>query len=192
LKTIDSNQNTVFSPALNVLATPLPVTWQSFSARMGSNGRITLDWATASEMNALHFEVQRSNDSRNFETVKVVNATGNSPSSSFYKYEEEFLPKGIYYYRLKEVDVDGQSDMTRIVSVRVEGNETVRVFPNPASDLLTVESAQALNRIEIFNSAGKLVQSAQTGEKAIRLNIAELPKGLYVISVDGRDLKIVK
>jgi protein subunit release factor A len=78
------------------------------------------------------------------------------------------------------------------VSVRVEGNETVRIFPNPASDLINVESSQALKRIDIFNSAGKLVQSTQTGEKAIRMNIAGLPKGLYVVSVDGRELKIVK
>lgn len=192
LKVIDSNRNTVFSPALNVLSTPLPVTWQSFNARMGNNGRVTLDWATASEINASHFEVQRSNDSRTFATIKTVNAMGNSRNTSFYQYEDEFLPKGTYYYRLKEVDADGRTDLTRIVSIRVDGNETVRVFPNPASDLITVESGQALNGIAIFNSAGKLVQSAQTGEKVIRLNIADLPKGLYVISVDGRELKIVK
>lgn len=192
LKVIDPHSNTIFSPALNVLSTPLPVTWQSFSARMGSNGRVTLDWATASEVNASHFEVQRSNDSRVFTTIKSVNAMGNSLTSSFYHYEEEFLPRGTYYYRLKEVDADGQSDMTRIVSVRVEGNETVRIFPNPSSDAINVESSQALKRIDIFNSAGKLVQSAQTGEKSIRLNIAGLPKGLYVVSVDGRELKIVK
>jgi len=94
--------------------------------------------------------------------------------------------------RLKQVDADGRTDFTRIVSVRVNGNETVRVFPNPASDLITVESGQALNSIDIFNSAGKLVQSAQTREKTVRLNIVNLPKGLYVVSVDGRELKIVK
>lgn len=192
LKIIDSNQNTVFSPTLNVSATPLPVTWQSFSTRMGNNGRVSIDWATASEVNASYFEIQRSDDSRTFTTIKSVKAMGYSQSSSFYHYEDEFLPRGIYYYRLREVDADGRTDLTRIVSVRVEGNETVRVFPNPASDQITVESGQALNRIAIFNSGGKLVQSAQTAEKTIRLNIASLPKGLYVVSVDGRELKIVK
>jgi hypothetical protein len=192
LKVIDPTSNTVFSPALNVSSTPLPVTWQSFSARIGNNGRVKLDWSTSSEVNASHFEIQRSNDSRTFATIKIMNATGNSPSSSYYGFEDEFLPKGIYYYRLNEVDFDGKSEMTRIVSVRVDGNETVRVFPNPATDLLTLESANALNRIEIFNSTGKLVQRVLSGEKSIRLNIADLPKGLYIISVDGREIKIVK
>ncbi len=192
LKVVDANSNTVFSPTLNVSATPLPVTWQSFSARMAGNGRITLDWVTATEHNASHFEVQRSNDSRTFATIKSVSAMGNSLTSSFYHYEDEFLPKGTYYYRLKQVDHDGQTDLTRIVSVRVDGNEMVRILPIPASEVITVESANPLNRIDIFNSAVRLVQSAQTGEKAIRLNIANLPKGLYVISVDGRELKIVK
>ncbi|GGM88442.1 hypothetical protein GCM10010967_21360 [Dyadobacter beijingensis] len=192
LKIVDSNSNTVFSPALNVLSSPLPVTWQSFSARMGGNGRVMLNWATASETNASHFEVQRSTDSRDFVTVKSVTATGNSRTSSFYSYEDEFLPKGIYYYRIKEVDEDGQSDLTRIVNVRVEGTETVRIFPNPAADVIQIESAQPLNRIAIFNSAGKLVQSAATEGKKLELNVAALPKGLYIISVDGRELKIVK
>lgn len=192
LKVIDPHSNAIFSPILNVSPVPLPVTWQSFSARMGNNGRVTLDWATASETNASHFEIQRSSDSRTFTTIKSVNAMGFSQNSSYYHFEDEFLPKGTYYYRLRQVDFDGKADLTRILSVRIEGNETLRVFPNPAVDLITVESGQPLNRIDIFNSAGKLMQSTQTGEKSICLNIANLPKGLYVVTVDGRELKIVK
>jgi hypothetical protein len=74
----------------------------------------------------------------------------------------------------------------------VDGNEAARVYPNPVTDIVTIESANALNRIEIYNSIGKLVKSAHTNEKTLQLNIASLQKGLYVISVDGRELKIVK
>jgi hypothetical protein len=192
LKLIDANSNTIFSPVLNVSGTALPVTWKSFTARKSANGRVLVDWSTASEVNASHFEVQRGFDSRNLVTVKTVPANGNSLSSSFYHYEDEFLRKGIYYYRLRQVDLDGKSELTRIVSVRVDGNETARVFPNPATEIITIESAQPLNRVEVYNSIGKLVKSAHTLEKSLQLDVAKLPKGLYVISVDGRELKIVK
>jgi hypothetical protein len=88
--------------------------------------------------------------------------------------------------------MDGKSELTRIVSVRVGGHETARVFPNPATEIVTVESAQPLNRVEVYNSIGKLVKSAHTLEKSMQLDIVKLPKGLYVISVDGREIKIVK
>ncbi|MCF0069137.1 T9SS type A sorting domain-containing protein [Dyadobacter sp. CY261] len=192
LKVVDANRNTVFSPMLNVPGSALPVTWQSFVARVGVTGRVNLDWSTASEVNASYFEVQRSLDSRNFSTIKTVSAIGNSKIISAYHYEDEYLPKGIYYYRLKEVDADGQSELTRIVSIRVDGTETAKIYPNPATDVVTVESAHALNRITVFTSAGKLVRSIQTTEKTLQLDIADLPKGLYVVSVDGRELKIVK
>lgn len=192
LKIIDSYQNTVLSPTLNVSAIPLPVTWQSFTAKMGSNGRITLNWSTANERNADHFEVQRSTDSKRFETIGIVTAVGNASRSSVYWYEDEILPKGIYYYRLKQLDVDGKSDITRIVGIRVEGNELVRLFPNPAQDVVVIQSGNALNQVRIYNPAGKLVRSADTNERIIRLNIHDLPSGLYVVTVDGKDFKIVK
>lgn len=192
LKIIDPNRNAVFSPALFVSGSALPVTWQSFTARVGDHGRVILNWSTASELNASHFEVQRSTDSRTFATVKTVNAAGNSRVSSYYEYEDEYLQKGTYYYRLRQIDADGQSDLTRIVSVRVDGNEAVRIYPNPATDVITIESAGALNRIDIYNSTGRLIRSSQTLEKSMKVNIADLPTGLYVVNVNGRELKIVK
>lgn len=192
LKIVDSNRNTIFSPTLNVSSAPLPVTWRSFSVRVGEHGRVIVEWSTESEVNAARFEVQRSTDSRNFTTIKTVEAAGNSRDVSSYRMEEELLPKGMYYYRIMEVDNDGSKDITRIQSIRIDGNETVRIYPNPATNLITVESSQPLQSIAIYNMAGKVVASHETGEKVVHLNVAHLPKGLYVISVDGKEMKMVK
>lgn len=192
LKLIDGNSNTIFSPALNVAGSALPVTWQSFRANVAGTGRVNLEWSTSEEINASHFEVQRSKDALSFNTVASVNAAGDSKTKQSYRFEDEFLPKGTYYYRIKEVDRDGASEFTRIASVRILGNEGMRAYPNPAIDLLTLESKSGLGRIEIFNSVGKLVKSADSRETTLQLNIDDLPKGLYVIVADGRELKIVK
>lgn len=192
LKIIDPNSNAIFSPMVSVSTIALPVTWQSFSARVGTSGRIQVDWATSTELNASHFEIQRSTDAVTFSTIGTLKAASKSKISTTYRYEEEMLPKGTYYYRVKEVDVDGKYDLTRITSVRVEGTETVRVYPNPATDVITVESAQKMSKIQIFSSTGTLLRTVEPAQQSVQLNISGLPKGLYVIVVDGRDLKIAK
>lgn len=192
LKLIDANRNTIFSPALNVSGTALPVTWQSFNASLASSGRVKLEWSTSEEINASHFEVQRSTDALTFSTVGQVEAGGNSKASRFYHFEDEFLIKGTYYYRLKEVDKDGSYEFTRIANVRITGNETVRAYPNPVIDLLTLESNNELGHIDVFNSVGIRLRTVNTQEKTFQLNISDLPKGVYVISVSGKTFHILK
>lgn len=192
LKIVDPNSNTIFSPLVSVTTAALPVVWESFNARVGSGGRVLVDWSTSSEINASHFEILRSTDAVTFSTVHTLDAGGNSKTAKAYRYEEEMLPKGIYYYRVKEVDVDGQFDLTRIISVKVAGNESARVYPNPATNAITVESAQNMGVIQIFSSAGALLRTFRPTQQSVQLDISDLAKGLYVVAVDGRDFKIVK
>ncbi|GAB2625264.1 T9SS C-terminal target domain-containing protein [Belliella aquatica] len=116
----------------------LPVEYLSFTANHNSLERSNeINWVTASEKNNSHFIIQRSiNDIKSWEDLGEVNGAINSDMPIAYDFTDSFLPLagGNIYYRLKQVDLEGKSSLSEVISVRVggmSGKGTWRVFPNP-------------------------------------------------------------
>ena len=108
---------------------PLPVTLVNFVAKY-SEEKITLFWKTTSESNFSHFEVLKSSDAKDFQVIGKVN----SVETSLYNYTDDQPVLGINYYRLKMVDLDGTTALSKVISVHAEkGLGTVWV-ENPASN----------------------------------------------------------
>ena len=75
------------------------VTYPSFNS---------LRWSTASEHNSDYFEIERSIDGEIWKVVGSKLASGNSTVVINYSYLDSFDDLVIHYYRLKQVDYDGQ------------------------------------------------------------------------------------
>lgn len=71
-------------------------------------------------------------------------------------------------------------------------NLSVNVYPNPTSSLLTIESASAINQIELYNIAGQLVYKMQGNDSRLTLNTNDLPQGFYFIRVYNENGMTVK
>lgn len=92
-----------FSPSA---ANPLPVILSNFSLEISNNG-VLVEWSTLSEHKCSHFEVQKSYDGLSFETVAILNSTGESQEEINYRYMDFNIHSSMVYYRLKQYDTDG-------------------------------------------------------------------------------------
>ncbi|MCF2502355.1 T9SS type A sorting domain-containing protein [Dyadobacter sp. CY107] len=192
LKIVDSNKNTIFSPGLAVSGTSLPVVWKYFNVRNTGNSRPLIQWATSQEMNASHFELERGNNAIFFTNIKTIEAAGNSKSANTYEYQEEFLPSGVYYYRIRQVDLDGKFDYSRVVSTKIAENDAIKAYPNPVTDMLSIESEKVLGLVEVTNVAGIKLHISRQNLNAMTLDMSKFPTGLYTITANGKSYKIVK
>lgn len=120
--------------------TPLPVTLMRFTGRQVEK-TVVLSWATSQESNASHYEVMRSTDARSFEGSGRVNAQGNSSNVLNYSWIDNAPAQGLNYYRMRMVDQDGRSELSRIVSVR---------FANDAKTVVVVNPAEADGRVLVI------------------------------------------
>lgn len=118
----------------------LPVVWKSFDVMVTNNNASKLVWETASEDGNSHFEVERSiGGIGNFEKIAILNGSGWTNSISKYTFEDAELNKleGYVYYRIKQVDFDGNQMISDVVSIKASGEETVEepiqwtAYPNP-------------------------------------------------------------
>ena len=103
-------------------STTLPVELLYFDAFPSNNQYAQLEWATATEINNDGFEVLRSTNGIDFEYIAWISGNGNQTSTHKYSYEDYSIETGItYYYRLKQIDYDGQYEYFNIESVKLSG-----------------------------------------------------------------------
>jgi Lamin Tail Domain/Secretion system C-terminal sorting domain len=169
---------------------PLPVTYLDFGAKY-QNGQVAVSWATATERDNAYFEIERSADAVIYAAVGRVPGKGLSNSRQQYNLADETPLSGTSYYRLRQVDTDGTFAVSRPVSVLNEGlvGTMLRLFPNPASGVVTIQTGTAPINVRVSNAIGQWFTLPVNNNI---LNISNLPTGAYLIEVktaDGRTLR---
>lgn len=184
------------------LGSPLPVKWSGFFINTTAEGFSQLKWQTASEINNDYFEVERSMDGIYFSNVGQVKGSGNQSGPTNYAFTDKTTKAGnTYYYRIKQVDYDGNEDHSIILSIDIKVEAiTLSVEPNPVYDMLKVNlnSPSSDNLIlEIFRMDGSLVQMIEfnEGEISKSFDMTFLNSGLYILKSKGSNIinqKIIK
>ncbi len=159
---------------------------------------VQLNWQTASEKNNDHFDIERSTDGKTFSKIGEQKGQGTTSQVQNYGYLDTNPFSGVNYYRLKQVDVDGQFTYSKTVSVEMgKTGKSISVYPNPVKDKLMVETTiQGDYTIDLFDITGKLLQSYKANQPLMSLTINDLPNGVYMVSIKSnavqQTFKIVK
>jgi hypothetical protein len=173
---------------------PLPVELLSFNAVAKENATI-LTWETASEKNSSHFEIERSQDARSFETIGSEKAMGNSQNLKRYAFTDQNPLSGVAYYRLKQVDLDGTVAYSKIEQVNRNAKAfEVNLYPNPTAGNLTISLPETgVAEVKVMNVLGQVVFAKQLGKARLaELDLAHLPAGTYQVMVVTANKQIVK
>ncbi len=176
------------SPPVNYTISPpgpLPVTLIGFEVHKEGNGA-NLTWSTVSELNNRGFEVERSHNGANWAKIGFVASQSpghNSTGRLNYHYTDAAPLKGINYYRLKQLDLDGKSEHSGIRSIRIDkAAPGMTVYPNPTgSGSLTIDIAGTGSyRAEVYSLAGVRVlqHNLLNGRE---LDVRPLTAGMYVL-----------
>jgi hypothetical protein len=110
---------------------PLPIQLLSFKA-FKTEKNISLEWATASELNFDYFDIEKSSDGKNFYSIANVKGNGTTNERHDYSLTDEKPLIGKNYYRLKSVDFDGYTEYFNVIMVDFDGKKNFSVYPNPS------------------------------------------------------------
>lgn len=96
----------------------------------------------------------------------------------------------INYYRLKQMDYDGQFEYSDIKSVQINGvDKLVQIYPNPVQDELTI--TEGIGMITIYNAIGQPIRQINNEEVITKINTTDLPKGIYTLHLQKTDGQVV-
>ena len=185
---------------LNLVSTVVPVELTSFTA-VSSNGSVKLNWNTSTETNNKGFAIERSTDGKNFNEIAFVNGKGTTAQSQSYSYMDNANTTGTLYYRLRQIDFDGQYKITGTVTVNVTAPVKFALdqnFPNPFNPSTTIRfglQSDSKVTVKIFDMLGREVATAingsyTAGAHSFVFNASQLASGNYIyqlnaVGVDG-------
>ncbi len=185
--------------------TPLPVELGDFIGK-AQNDYNALRWVTFSEMNNNYFELERAADGVNFQSITSVKGNGTTSATSEYSYDDYKIEARNYYYRLKQVDFNGDYKYSGVILVKrseTSSGTISNIFPNPFTDQLTVIFSSTVKTpvtISLFNLAGKEIVNRQVRSEGVHCTINfsnnQIATGTYLLKVttgnESRTFKVFK
>jgi Secretion system C-terminal sorting domain len=200
-QTTPSGQNLGTTTLLNDLdfginyTVALPIELIDFKAEIFHNS-VLLTWFTGSEFNNEKFEIQESRTGREFHKIGEISGNVTTTKQQEYSFDIENPINGRSYYRLKQIDFNGQFEYSKVVSVNFkgEGRQVGAIYPNPSKsglvnlDYLSQNDDQVT--VSIFDMTGKLMisQNLQVSNEENNLNFdfSDLITGIYIVKI-GND-----
>jgi hypothetical protein len=197
----------------NLTAAALPVQLASFTGTVLTNGNVRLNWMTLSELNNYGFEAQKSSGQLSGYVAipnSFIPGHGTTIEPHYYSYTDATATPGRWWYRLKQIDLDGTihySDgiQVDIVTSVAEGPLPSRTalhqnYPNPfnPTTIIQYDLPVALGvKLEIFNALGQQVallvdEKQSAGFHQVVFENHNLPSGVYFYTIEAGQFRASK
>ncbi|MEM6806341.1 MAG: T9SS type A sorting domain-containing protein [Bacteroidota bacterium] len=183
--------------------TIFPVEWLDFQA-IEENGKVELNWLTATELNNAGFEIEVSADAQLFKKVGWVRGFGNSAEVKSYSFSVNDLNPGKNYFRLKQIDFDGAFEYSKVIEASLSQGlaYNLNIYPNPARSLVNFELELGKDveeiLLDIYNNTGQKVkdyyQGPLNGNQSFRfpLETSSLTPGIYFLKIQHKEFVGIK
>ncbi|MDF2380636.1 T9SS type A sorting domain-containing protein [Nostoc ellipsosporum NOK] len=179
------------TPSVSLIVT-LPVDLLSFSGKSGAEGNV-LSWKTANEVNLGSFDVERSIDGSRFAVIGNVTAVANGTASEQSYHFTDRSANGLLFYRLRMIDIDGNSKYSRTITLKSTDNRSAYViFPNPvAGAVLYIKPQGTIAErvtVSVTDAVGKnwyngKIEAAALNSGSATINVSALPAGMYILNI---------
>jgi len=164
----------------------LPVEFIEFYAQQIDN-TVDLKWVTATEIDNSHFEIERAVSGDEFRKIGVLNARNQAAN---YHFTDKSPVSGLNYYRLKQVDTNGQFEYSPTVVVDF-WKKDISIYPNPVNDLLNIKHHESEISFELMDLSGKIILSGDL-PNGKALDLSAIQQGLYYLKIQSGNLRLVE
>lgn len=177
-----------------ILDNPLPVELSGFTSVINKNN-VELNWTTSSEINNSGFDIERKSVSSEWTKIGFVPGYGNINTPVNYSFTDRGLNPGVYNYRLKQTDFNGNYEyfsLSSEVNIGIPAEYSLsQNYPNPFNPVTRIEYQLPVSEyvnISLYDVSGKEVsrlvnEIRQAGYHSLDINASSLTSGVYFYTI---------
>lgn len=176
---------------------PVPLRWEAFTVKEEQN-IVTLTWIVSEQYNVLEFQIEHSENGKDWQTIASVPAT-NAANRVTYNYVDKNPRPGTNFYQVRQRDLDGKFSFSGVRMVRFDAAQTgFKIYPSPFTTQLSVAVPKGISgnlNLRLYDLSGRIVAGRSivisNGPTLIQwANIPELPVGVYQFQLEqnGRSI----
>jgi hypothetical protein len=175
----------------------LPVQFILFNVKC-EGSKVLLSWKTAQEQNSSHFTVEKKTTISDWTATGTIPAAGNSINERSYSFTDNTVTTGSYY-RIAQFDIDGRVQYSSIIPLSCDGQDGLKVWPNPFTDVLfvnIVSGSRSPVSIRVYDIKGALVSAKQVnilpGSNQFSIDLKALSNGAYQLVIQWNDGQVTR
>ena len=185
---------TLATSVLLQTGTNLPIKLDYFTvSKRGS--QVEVNWKTSEEINVDRFTIEHSINAINFKSINETRSSGNSAGAT-YSYIHPNPVKGLQYYRLVELDLDGSKTFFPIKSIQFEElKKAVEIYPTEVTTTLTAYFKQStFQQVQLLDQMGRILENRNiTHQQAeLSLNLQVYGRGIYYLRFVGKENSVTE
>lgn len=172
---------------INTYGAILPLVLDYFKAGQKQPNFVHLEWASLYEFNHSKYIVERSTDQQNWTSIGNVSSLGNSDFRKTYQLIDQQPMPGMNYYRLKQVDFEGEVTYSTVAGINIFKKRSILLFPNPVievANLFSKESFKTGQTIQVIDATGTKVKviTPSAGNR-LQIDLSGYAAGLYLVQL---------
>ena len=187
---LNSRKEIILQPSCTIL----PLEFLSFNLTLQEN-ELDLDWTTANEINTNSFIIERSSDSKLFYPIGSIESNNIQTITNKYFFTDQNPLLGISYYRIKQVDINGEYSYSTIKCINRNDINEIKIFPNPGNGIINLNFSEGTNII-IKDCNGKIVfentNSYNDSKTHQQIDLTHLSAGLYFVHFISNENSTIK
>ncbi len=172
----------------------LPVTYTFFKVETTQTNKARLLWQTASELNNDRFEIEKSIENQDFQTIGVIQGSGTSNQLIDYAFIDNDV-SGNSCYRIKQVDYDGHLEFSALACFTPKLRTEISIFPNPFKNYIRISglNAKKQTKVELLDMQGRtLLSEIHNNTTDLEISTEMADPGSYILKVNGQASRVVK
>jgi len=163
----------------------LPVSWKSFSAETETDNNVLLTWVLDQQINSKVYFIEHSTDGSAWQDIGSVENTGDNIGAGNYSFIHVDPADGKNYYRIRQLDGNNNSNYSEVRAVSIAGSGRIRVWPNPAKDIICIRNTGYSGSVRIIDLRGRALIESPLRAGVNKISVESLsPDVCYIVRVE--------
>jgi hypothetical protein len=171
----------------------LPMEWVDFQVKSTSTSdQLQLNWKVVENRAHKGYFVEYSHDGNNWKDFGFVNGTGKTDGESAYTYTMGKVFSGTVYFRVKQLELNGSANYSAVKKVNLSNSIDLKVWPNPATDLIQINTGNKTGKASIIDASGRIIKSIMLSAGINRIAVNDLNRGFFMVTFNSNQGEILQ